>query len=146
MWVVLVLSIVLAGGVSLVTMRSVQVPTERLGLAVQRFSQGDLRPVYLGAMPHELQVLGDAMSRVGTQLRALVQEVVNESERMSATAADLSAVSQELAATASEVSTAMVDVSQGAESQVGGLEAARGAVERLAASSTTNAELARRVA
>jgi methyl-accepting chemotaxis protein len=145
-WVVLVLSIVLAGGVSLATMRSVQAPTERLGLAVQRFSEGDLRPVHLGAMPRELAMLGDAMSRVGTRLRSLVQEVVTESERMSATATDLSAVSQELAATASEVSTAMVDVSHGAETQVGGLEAARGAVEGLAQSASSNADLARRVA
>jgi methyl-accepting chemotaxis protein len=145
-WVVLALSIVLAGGVSIVTLRSVEVPTERLGLAVQRFSAGDLRPIHLGTMPRELAVLGDAMSRVGTQLRSLVQEVVHESERISATAADLSAVSQELAATASEVSTAMVDVSHGAESQVGGLEAAQRAVERLAGSAATYAELSRRVA
>ena len=145
-WVVLVLSIVLAGGISLVTLRSVEVPTERLGLAVQRFSAGDLRPIHLGAMPRELAVLGDAMSQVGTQLRSLVQEVVHESERISATSADLSAVSEELAATASEVSTAMVDVSRGAETQVGGLESAQGAAERLATSAGTNAELARRVA
>lgn len=145
-WVVLALSIVLAGGISVVTLRSVEVPTERLGLAVERFSAGDLRPIYLGTMPRELAVLGDAMSRVGTQLRSLVQDVVHESERISATAADLSAVSEELAATASEVSTAMVDVSRGAETQVGGLEAAQGAVERLAQSAGSNAELARRVA
>jgi methyl-accepting chemotaxis protein len=55
-------------------------------------------------------------------------------------------VSEELAATASEVSTAMVEVSRGAESQVGGLEAAQRAVERLATSAGTNAELSRRVA
>ncbi len=145
-WVVLALSIVLALGVSLATMRSVQVPTERFGLAVQRFSEGDFRPVHLGAMPFELATLGDAIGRVGTRLRALVQEVVNESERISATSSDLSAVSEELAATASEVSTAMVDISRGAETQVGGLEAGRGAVERLAASASLNAEVAHRVA
>ena len=145
-WIVLVLSVVLAAGVSAATLRSVQVPTERLGLAVERFSAGDLRPVHLGVMPRELAVLGDAMSRVGTTLRSLVQEVITESERMSSTATDLSAVSEELAATASEISTAMVDISQGAEKQVGGSEAARQAVERLAQSATSNAELARRVA
>ena len=145
-WIVLVLSVVLAAGVSAATLRSVQVPTERLGLAAERFSAGDLRPVHLGVMPRELALLGDAMSRVGTTLRSLVQDVVTESERMSSTAADLSAVSEELAATASEISTAMVDISQGAENQVGSAEAARGAVERLAQSATANAELAHRVA
>ncbi|MBI4419768.1 MAG: hypothetical protein HY560_03010, partial [Gemmatimonadetes bacterium] len=62
-WIVLVLSVVLAAGVSAATLRSVQIPTEQLGLAVERFSAGDLRPVHLGAMPEELAVLRDAMSR-----------------------------------------------------------------------------------
>jgi len=145
-WIVLLLSVVLAAGVSAATLRSVQAPTERLGLAAERFSTGDLRPVHLGTMPRELALLGDAMSRVGVTLRSLVQEVVTESERMSSTATDLSAVSQELAATANEISTAMVDISQGAERQVGSGEAAQQAVERLAQSATANAELARRLA
>jgi methyl-accepting chemotaxis protein len=145
-WVVLGLSIVLASGITVATIRSVTEPAERLGRAAQRFGQGDLRPVHLGAMPRELADLGNAISHVGTRLRALVQEVINESERTSATATELSAVSEELAATAGEISTAMVEVSHGAERQVGGLEHGRHAGERLAAAAAHNAELAQRVA
>ena len=145
-WLVLGLSIVLAGGITLATIRSVTEPTDRLGQAAERFGTGDLRPVYLGAMPRELSTLGDAISHVGTRLRALVQEVISESERTSATATDLSAVSEELAATAGEISTAMVEVSRGAERQVGGLEHGRHAGERLAEAAARNAELAQRVA
>ncbi len=145
-WVVLVLSIVLAGGITVATIRSVAEPTGRLGQAAQRFGKGDLRPVHLGTMPRELSVLGDAISHVGTQLRALVQEVITESERTTATATDLSAVSEELAATAGEISTAMVEVSRGAERQVSGLEHGRHAGERLAEAAARNADLAHRVA
>src|SRR3970040_1306703 len=73
-WIVLVLSVVLPSGVSASTLRAVQGPTERWGLAAERFSAGDLRPVHLGVMPRELALLGDAMSRVGNTLRSLVQE------------------------------------------------------------------------
>jgi methyl-accepting chemotaxis protein len=145
-WVVLALTLVLAGGISAATIRSVTRPTERLGQAAQRFGEGDLRPVHLGTMPKELAALGNAISDVGTRLRALVQDVMTESERTSATAGDLSAVSQQLAATASEISTAMVEVSRGAEKQVAGLEHGRHAGERLADSAARNAELAQRVA
>ena len=145
-WVVLGLSIVLAGGISVATIRSVTEPTERLGQAARRFGTGDLRPVHLGTMPRELSALGEAIGHVGTRLRGLVQDVINESERTSATATDLSAVSEELAATAGEISTAMVEVSRGAERQVGGLEHGRHAGERLAEAAARNAELAQRVA
>jgi methyl-accepting chemotaxis protein len=145
-WAVLALSVIVATGISLATLRSVQVPVERLGLAAQQYSEGDFRPIRLGEMPRELATLGEAMGQVGARLRGLVGEVVAESDRLSATAADLSAVSEELAAAAGEISTAMVEVSQGASKQVGALDAARGAVERVSASAEVNATLARRVA
>ncbi len=145
-WAVLALSIIVATAISLATLRSVQVPVERLGLAARQYSEGDFRPIRLGEMPRELATLGEAMGQVGARLRELVGEVVAESDRLSATAADLSAVSEELAAAAGEISTAMVEVSQGASKQVGALDAARGAVERVSASAEVNATLARRVA
>lgn len=145
-WAVLALSVIVAAGISLATLRSVQVPVERLGLAAQQYSEGDFRPIRLGDMPRELATLGEAMGQVGARLRELVSQVVAESDRLSATAADLSAVSEELAAAAGEISTAMVEVSQGAGKQVGALDAARRAVEQVSTSAEVNATLARRVA
>lgn len=145
-WALLAFSVIVATGISLATLRSVQVPVERLGLAAQQYSEGDFRPIRLGEMPRELAALGEAMGQVGARLRELVGQVMGESDRLTATAADLSAVSEELAAAAGEISTAMVEVSQGASKQVGALDAARGAVEGVSASAEVNATLARRVA
>lgn len=144
-WAVLAVSLVLGVAVSVATVRSVERPTVRLGAAAGRFSEGDLRPVTLGVMPRELAGLGDAMSRIGTRLRAVVADVVAESERMSGTATDLSAVSQELAATATEINTAMIEIARGAEQQVADLERCTAATDRMQQIARTTAEVARRV-
>lgn len=130
-WTVLTISILVAAGVGVATVRSVERPLTRLEVAARRFADGDLRPVTLGAMPAELANLGEAMVQVTTKLRALVSEVVAEGERIAGTAGDLSAVSEQLAATAGEVSTAMVEIADGADRQVRGLEESTNAIETL---------------
>lgn len=145
-WAVLIVSALLATIVSVATLRSVEMPLRRLEAAATRFGDGDLRPFTLGSVPGELQTLADAMSRIGTRLRALVRDVVREAERIAGTAGDLSAASEELAATAGEVSTAMVHISGAAERQVSGLEQGTGAVEALRSTAAEHREVAARVA
>jgi methyl-accepting chemotaxis protein len=145
-WSVLAASIVVAVGVGVGTLRSVQQPLLRLEAAATRFGDGDLRPFDLGAVPGELDALSGAIGRIGARLRSLIADVVKEGERIAGTAGDLSAISEELAATSGQVSTAMVEVSGGAERQVAGLEDSAAAVERLRAAADENRRVGARVA
>lgn len=144
-WTVLVASILAGVSIGAATVRSVARPLARLETAMQRFAEGDLRPVTLGRMPAELEDLAHAMERVSTTLRALVGDVVKEAERIAGTARDLSAISEQLAATAGQVSTAMVDIAGGAERQVGDLSESGEAVQTLRGTVEGNRRTAERV-
>ncbi len=144
-WTVLAVSVLLAVGVGIATLRSVQQPLLRLEAAATRFGDGDLRPFDLGNVPGELQALSHAIGQIGARLRSLIAEVVAEGERIAGTAADLSTISEELAATSGQVSTAMVDMSHAAERQVTGLEQTTVAVEQLRAAAFENQEIGQQV-
>ncbi len=122
LWTVLAVSIAVGLAIGIATLRSVERPLAKLVAAAKRFGDGDLRQVTLGAMPEELADLGEAMDKLGARLRTLVGEVVQESDRIAATASDLSAISEQLAATAGHISTATVEISEGAQRQLLGLE------------------------
>ncbi len=137
--VVAVVATVLAG---YWTLQAVEGPLGRIVVAAERFGEADLRPVTTGRMPHEIQVLADAMRQMGDRL----PDVIGESDRIAASAADLSAISEQLAASASEVATAMVDMSKGAQDQRGELDAVAAGLERLRQATAEMAEAAERVA
>ena len=84
------------------TLQAVEGPLGRILVAAERFGDADLRPVTTGRMPHEVQVLADAMRRMGDRLRGIVSDVIGESDRIAGSAGDLSAISEQLAASASE--------------------------------------------
>jgi len=117
LWLVLAVTVILGAGVATFTLQSVESPLARLVTAAERFGGGDLRPVSIGGMPREFQVLSDAMSSMGDRLHRIVGEVIGVAERIGGSASDLSAVSEELAASSGEVTTAMVEISQGADRQ-----------------------------
>jgi methyl-accepting chemotaxis protein len=141
-WTVLAACIFIGVGIAVATLRWVARPLDRLEAAARRFADGDLRPVNLGAMPRELEDLAAAMERVSTTLRTLVADIVQEAERIAATAGDLSAVSEQLAATAGQISSAMIEVSSGAERQVAGLNESGGEVTRLREAIESHRQLA----
>lgn len=145
-WTVLVASILAGVAIGAATLHTVERPLRRLEAAAKRFADGDLRPVTLGAMPREIEALGEAMTRVSTKLRSVVAEVVTEAEGIATTASDLSAISEELAATAGEITTAMVGISGGAEQQVTGLRQSGAAVQDLQSTAERNEATADRVA
>jgi len=146
--VVLILTAALGATVGVTFYRSVDRPIRELLEAARRFADGDLRPAPAAGtrMPGELAELSVAMERVGARLRGMVAELIEESDHMAETAGDLSAVSEELAASASEITTAMVEISGGADRQSGGLDQSMVQVERLAAATSLNADVARNVA
>ncbi|HKI93959.1 MAG TPA: methyl-accepting chemotaxis protein [Gemmatimonadales bacterium] len=146
-WVVLIVSVVIGLGIGAALVRSVDQPISVLVDAAERFADGDLRPVHVGArLPAELEALSGAINRIGSRLRGIIGEVIGEGSRIAGTAGDLSAVSEELAATAGEITTAMVEISEGAERQVAGLDDGTRSMEQLGKAADSNAALAGRVA
>jgi methyl-accepting chemotaxis protein len=143
---VLALSTVAGVILAVVTLRAVESPLARLVSAAERLGEGDLRPVDPGDMATEFAVLAGAFSTMGRRLRAIVQEVADESERIAASAGDLSAISEQLAASSGEISTSMMEISSGAEQQSKQLTAAGGAAGQLRATAGGNVEAADRVA
>jgi len=146
LWLVLIATSLVGGLVGVFTLRSVEGPLERLVTAAERFGSGDLRPVTTGRMPHEFQVLADAMRLMGERLRGIVSEVVGSADKIAASASDLSAVSEELAASSSQVSSAMLEISTGAEHQRNELNATQSALEQQRKSTTEMSDAAARVA
>ncbi len=143
-----VLAVSTLGGIILavVTLRAVESPLAKLVRAAERLGEGDLRPVDPGQMATEFAVLGRAFAATGARLRAIVKEVVDESERIAASAGDLSAISQELAASSGEISTSMMGISGGADQQARRLADAGASAGRLRTAAGENAAAAERVA
>ena len=130
---------------AVVTLRAVESPLAKLVRAAERLGEGDLRPVDPGNMATEFAVLGSAFATTGARLRSIVQEVVDESERIAASAGDLSAISQQLAASSGEISTSMMEISGGAEQQAKRLAEAAAAAGQLRTAAGENAAAAERV-
>jgi methyl-accepting chemotaxis protein len=144
-WVLFVVAIVLGASAATFTVRSVDLPLQRLISAARQLGDGDLRVVHLGDMPTELASLARAMETMAGQLREVVAAVVREAQQISASASDFSAMSQELAASSGEISSATVKISSSADHQVHGMQDADSLLARLRATAQTNAEAATRV-
>ena len=142
-----VFGLVVLGGIAtvIVVVGAVNRPLHRLIGAVDRFGEGDLRPIALGAMPTELERLAQAMDAMGGRLRTVVQEVVREANTIGGSASDFSAMSEELAASSGEISTAMVRIATSAEQQVRGMNEADRLLAALRQAAATNARAAGRV-
>ena len=146
LWLVLVATAIVGTVVAVFTLRWVEGPLVRLVTAAERFGGGDLRPVTTGQMPHEFQVLADAMRQMGERLRGIVGEVIGSADKIAGSASDLSAVSEELAASSSQVSSAMLEIAGGAEQQRNELNATQTGLDQLRRATTEMAEAAARVA
>lgn len=147
MILIVAIVIIIAAGVFTIifTRNSVNVPLKRLVAAAERFGAGDLRPVQLGDMPTELNLLAMTLDGTGARLRTVVSEVIREADQIGTSAGEFSAMSQQLAASGHEISTAMVKVSTSAEGQVRGMEKAGKALGELRQAASTTGEAANRV-
>ena len=110
--------------------------------AANRFGGGDLRPLRLGAMPDELARLAEAMDRMATRLREVVETVVRESGQLTGAAGDFSAMSEEIAASTGEISSAMVRITTTAGEQVQGMKHADELLGRLRSAAESNTSAA----
>ena len=145
LWLLFVLSLAAAIGISVFTVRTVDRPLRRLIGAADRFGAGDLRRVQLGRMPTELDLLARAMDGMASKLRGVVVSVVGEASQIGNSATDFSAMSEELAASSGEISTAMVKVASSAEQQVRVMEKADSLLLNLRQIAETNAVASARV-
>jgi methyl-accepting chemotaxis protein len=145
LWLLFAAVLLIGVGASSATIRAVDNPLRRLIGAADRFGGGDLRPLSLGAMPAELERLGQAMDNMGGRLRQVVSSVTRETSTISSSATDFSAMSEELAASSGEISTAMVRVATSAEQQRTGMDQAGALLEGLRAAAASNAQAAARV-
>ena len=145
LWLLFAAALALGVGTVFWVIRNLDRPLQRLVGAADRFGAGDLRPLDLGEMPTELGRLAQALDRMRTRLRALVESVVGEARAISSNASDFSAMSEELAATSGEISTAMVRVADSAERQAAGMGAADKLLVTLRDTAQSNSNAARRV-
>jgi methyl-accepting chemotaxis protein len=145
LWLLLFVSLALGAGISIQTVRWVDLPLRRLVGAADRFGAGDLRRVQLGRMPTELEQLARAMDTMAGRLRGVVVSVVNEASQIGNSATDFSAMSEELAASSGQISTAMVKIASSAEQQVRGMEKADALLLSLRQIADTNAKASARM-
>jgi methyl-accepting chemotaxis protein len=145
LWLLLFVSTALGAGISIQTVRWVDLPLRRLVGAADRFGAGDLRRVQLGRMPTELEQLARAMDSMAAKLRGVVVSVVNEASQIGNSATDFSAMSEELAASSGQISTAMVKIASSAEQQVRGMEKADALLLSLRQIAETNATASSRM-
>jgi len=124
LWVLFAAVFALGLGTVYAVVRAIDAPLRRMVTAADRFGAGDLRPLDTGEMPTELARLAAALESMRMRLRTLVEAVVGEARRISASASDFSAMSEELAATSGEITTAMVRIAESAERQALGMRAA----------------------
>jgi methyl-accepting chemotaxis protein len=146
LWVLVAGVIAIGLGTAYAVVRAIDAPLRRMVAAADRFGAGDLRPLDTGDMPTELGLLAGALEAMRVRLRALVEAVVGESQRISSSASDFSAMSQELAATSGEISTAMVRVAESAERQAVGMRAADTLLVNAREATLGNSTAARHVA
>ena len=131
LWVVLLVSLIIAGVLGYYTFQGIERPLNRLVLAANQFGAGDLNVNVNGRMPDEFRVLAGAFTGMADQFRVIVGETVRTANKISQSASDLSSISEEVAASSGEVSTAMIGITNGAEEQAFGLRTVDEALEKM---------------
>ena len=116
-WLLFGLALILGIWSAVYTVRAVVLPLGRLIEATERVGAGDLRPVDLGPMPHELGLLAAAVRRMSEGLRGVVSSVAEVSGLLTENAGALSRRSEQLSESATQVSRAIGSVSAAAERQ-----------------------------
>lgn len=113
--------------------RAVDRPIRLLGGAAARLGEKDLRVRVEGRMLSEYQSVADTFNRTAEQLREIVSETVQISDRISDSASDLSGISEQVSASSEEVASAMAEITDGAESQAQGLRSTEEALGKVSA-------------
>ena len=116
--VLITIALGLAAAVVVRTVRQVSGPLSDLVKHAMAFSDGDLTVRSTRAMPHEFEILAQALNHTGESLSKIVAVVASTSDTVAQSAHDLSSVSTQLSESADHTSSSMGGVSSGAEQQV----------------------------
>ncbi|NUQ20748.1 MAG: ABC transporter substrate-binding protein [Gemmatimonadaceae bacterium] len=116
--VLISIALVLAGVVVVRTVRQVSQPLADLVQHAMAFSDGDLTVRTTRDMPHEFEILAQALNHTGESLSRIVAVVASTSDTVAQSAHDLASVSTQLSESAGQTSSSMGGVSTGAEHQV----------------------------
>jgi methyl-accepting chemotaxis protein len=112
------LALLVAAEVVMRTVRSVSSPLTDLVKHALAFSDGNLTVRTTRKMPHEFEILAQALNHTGESLSKIVSVVASTSDAVAQSAHDLASVAQQLSQSAGQTSSSMNDVSGGAEQQV----------------------------
>ena len=112
------LALLVAAEVVMRTVRSVSSPLTDLVKHALAFSDGNLTVRTTREMPHEFEILAQALNHTGESLSKIVSVVATTSDTVAQSAHDLAGVAEQLSQSAGQTSTSMNDVSGGAEQQV----------------------------
>jgi methyl-accepting chemotaxis protein len=111
-----------------------------IGGAADRVAAGDLT---VQVQPKsERDLLGNAFSKMTTNLRELVGSVSAATSQVGSASTQMASTSEEAGKAVGEIARAVSDVAQGAERQVRGVETVRGAADQAATAARTSAEQA----
>ncbi|GAB6876797.1 methyl-accepting chemotaxis protein [Thermaerobacter litoralis] len=132
--VIAIIAIVVAIVWSAVLSSCLTLPLRRLGEALKRISQGDLRVERLNLRGRdELTQMGRAFDEMVEQLRHMLGRIHHASERLTKNSTDLSGASTQAAEATTQISVAMQQVAAGAGEQSRSAELTVNAVEELRA-------------
>ena len=112
------LALLVAAEVVMRTVRSVSSPLTDLVKHALAFSDGNLTVRTTREMPHEFEILAQALNHTGESLSKIVSVVASTSDTVAQSAHDLAGVAEQLSQSAGQTSSSMNDVSGGAEQQV----------------------------
>lgn len=143
--VIAIIAVVLTIVWSAVLSSRLTLPLRRLGEALKRISQGDLRVDRLNLRGRdELTQMGRAFDEMVDQLRHMLGRIHRASERLTKNSTDLSGASNQAAEATTQISLAMQQVAAGAGEQSRSAELTVNAVEELRAAISQIVEGAQR--
>jgi len=108
-------------------------PIEKLAVAVQIVSTGDLTVVIDVDSEDEIGVLANSMRTMVLNVGLLIKQIAQTSEQVAAAAEELTANAEQSAQATTQVAATIVDVAQGAQKQASAVDATAAVVEQMTA-------------
>ncbi|MFL5574795.1 MAG: methyl-accepting chemotaxis protein, partial [Gemmatimonadaceae bacterium] len=111
-------ALLIALGIVLLTVRSIDAPLRALVHHAHQLSVGNFGVRTTARMPGEFETLAGAMNQTGESLSRVVSVAATTADDVAGSAHDLSSVAEQISLSAGQMAAAMADVSSGAETQV----------------------------
>ena len=136
--------VILVAGISFILSRSLSRPVAELVNTVSALSGGDFSSAGISSRGNlrETRELSEALSKMTSSLRALIQDVANSAQSLTDNAEKISLSLKENASAAAGLEEIFDSVKQSAVENACAIEAANGSIEEMAASSEAGARSA----